>query len=333
MDILFIGGTGNISSACAALLAERGHDVSVVTRGQRPIPPACKAIQANRYEAGSMENALRDRTFDTVINFLGFHISDIELDLNIFAGKIAQYIFISSATVYEKPVRSLPITETTVQDNPFSAYARNKQDCEELLIQTHADSNFPVTIVRPSHTYSHQWIPNVVASGDYTVVQRMKKSRPVFIPDDGQSLWTLTHSADFAVGLAGLVGLDEAVGEAFHITGDQVLTWNQIYAEVASAFDIESPNLVHIPTDEICEAATSLTPKLKGDKSEHAVFDNAKIKRFVPDFDCRTTFRQGIRMSAQWYHDHPEACVRDTATDAVHDKVIAAWADKTGRNF
>jgi nucleoside-diphosphate-sugar epimerase len=326
MHILFIGGTGNISSECARLLHRRGHRISVVSRGHRTVPEEFETITADRYDASAFPAAVADRTFDVVINFLGFHVPELELDFTCFRERVSQYLFISSATVYQKPPQTLPISESTPLGNPFSEYAREKQACEEWVRLRWEQDRFPVTVVRPSHTYGHTWLPNPVSSASYTVLGRMRQGKPVYVPDEGQSLWTLTACRDFAVGLAGLVGRSEAVGEAYHITSDEVLTWNQILREAARAGGVENPTIVPIPTDFICEVNPRATAGLKGDKSHHAVFDNAKIKAAVPDFQCATSLRQGLQESVAWFDADSSRQRIDPAIDANIERVIDAWA-------
>ena len=328
MNVLFIGGTGNISSACVDLLLARGHAVSVLTRGRTRVPDGCRAVVGDRHDPTALRAAAGQTAPDVVVNFLGFDVPDVEADFEAFRDRVRQYVFISSTTVYEKPHRRIPLTEDTPRGNPFSEYARKKLHCEEWLEAKRAESGFPVTIVRPSHTYSPAWVPNPVASAGFTFAARMLAGQPVFVHDDGQGLWTLTAAADFAVGLAGLLGLPEAIGEAVHITGDEVLTWNQIYREVALAFGVSDPIIRCIPTDEICRREPSLTAKLKGDKSEPGVFDNAKIKRLVPEYGCRISFREGIRQSARWFRRNPDRAVVDPQVDAIFERVLSAAASR-----
>jgi len=325
MNILLIGGTGNLSTDCAALLQQRGHKLYLISRGRSVVPAAYTGLIVDRHDSAAMSRLLQGLTIDVVLNFLGFNLSDVETDFSVLAGKIRQYLFISSATVYRKPHHLLPITETTPTGNPYSEYAQNKLACEEWLMERYRHEHFPVTIVRPSHTYSCRWVPNMVSSGDYTFVHRLEQDLPVFVHDDGQSLWTLTAASDFAVGLAGLIGRDQAIGEIFHITSDQVLTWNQIYAEICRAARISRPRILHIPLDFICTVAPELTAKLKGDKAEPGIFDNAKIKNLVPDFECRKTFRQGIAESLAWFRQHPQQRQPNPDVNGLFDKVTQAW--------
>lgn len=325
MNILFIGGSGNLSTACASLLQQKGHKIFVLSRGQTPLPAAYTGLIANRQDPQTMERLLQGIQLDVVLNFLGYTVADVEIDYRLLKGKIKQYIFISSATVYAKPHRTLPITEQYPLGNPFSEYAQNKQACEEWLMERFRQEGFPVTIVRPSHTYSSRWIPNIVNSTGYTFLHRLEHNLPVFIHNDGQSLWTLTAADDFAVGVAGLTGLEAALGEAVHITSDQVLTWNQIYEEICRAGRITRPNIQHVPLEFICQTSPEMSAKLIGDKAEPGVFDNAKIKKLVPDFDCRKNFRQGIGESIAWFHQDPGRMQPDSAVMAIFDKVARAW--------
>jgi nucleoside-diphosphate-sugar epimerase len=325
MRVLFIGGTGNISEDSAALLARRGHEVLVLTRGHAPVPGGYRAVTADRHDRGAMRAVLRDVRVDTVINFLGFQPADIALDADLFDGRIRQYLFISSTTVYAKPHAHLPLTEESPVGNAFSDYARGKQRCEEWLRARTATTGFPVTIVRPSHTYGPRWICNPVTSAGYTFAARLETGRPVFVHDDGQGLWTLTAAADFSVGLAGLVGNDAALGETYHITSDEVLTWNQVYAETALALGVPRPAIVRIPTAFIVRACPELAPKLLGDKAEPGVFDNAKIKRAVPDFQCRTPYRDGVRAAVAWFRADAARQAVNPAVDRIFEHVLSEW--------
>ncbi len=325
MDVLFIGGTGNISGDCAALLHRRGHRVALLTRGRLPVPAGYEAIRADHADPVALRAALAGRCFDAVVNFIGYDVPDVRLDAEFFQGRTSHYVFISTTVVYRKPPARLPVTEGDARGNAGSDYGRKKQACEDFLLERFRDAGFPVTIVRPSHTYSCQWIPNPVTSVGYTVAARLEQGRPVFVHDDGQGLWTLTASADFAVGLAGLLGQAAAIGECFQITADEVLTWNQILAEVALALGVERPNVVPIPSDFIARVEPIMHDKLLGDKAHPGVFDNAKIKRAVPDFACPTSFRTGIRRSLDWFRADPARRQVSPQIDAIFDRVIAAW--------
>ena len=325
MKILFIGGTGNISAECAALLYGRGHEILVLSRGQTAVPSEYRAIRADRKDPAATRAALKGVEPDVVLNFLGYDVPEVQMDYELFQGVVRQYVFISSTVVYARPPRNLPLTEDAPLGNPWWDYAQKKLACEQWLQQRRQDTGFPLTIVRPSHTYSKRWIPNAVSSGSYTFAARLEQGKPVFVHDDGQSPWTLTTAADFAVGLAGLLGKVEAIGEAFHITSDEVLTWNQIYAEIAAALGVQSPQIVKVPTDFICQVAPQMTGTLKGDKAHPGVFDNSKIKRFVPEFRCCTLFRQGVRDSVRWLREHPDQQNLKPELEALIEKVLTAW--------
>lgn len=330
MKILFLGGAGNISAECAAWLHDHGHEILVVTRGRTPTPPEYRTIRADRKAPAALRAALTGVRPDVVMNFLGYELADVQLDCELFQDSVRQYVFISSATVYAKPPRQLPITEDAPLGNAFWDYAQKKLQCEEWLRQRWKEGRFPVTIVRPSHTYSKRWIPNPASSSSYTFAARLERGQPVFVPDDGENPWTLTAASDFAAGLGGLVGKAEAVGEAFHITSDEVLTWNQIYAEIAAALGVASPEILKVPTDFICRVAPRLTGTLKGDKAHPGVFDNAKVKRFVPEFQCHKPFHVGIRESVAWLRAHPDQQHLDPQVDAVFEDVLAAWRQAGG---
>ncbi len=329
MRILFIGGTGNISTECAGLLHERGHEILVLSRGQASVPAGYRAIQADRKDRAATQKALKGVSFDVAIDFLAYELADVEADYELFNGVARQFIFISSATVYAKPPKVLPIKEDAPVGNPTWDYAQKKLACEEWLLAKR--NGFPVTIVRPSHTYSKAWVPNGISSASYTFAARLERGKPVFVHDDGETPWTLTAASDFAVGLAGLVGNERAIGEVFHITSDEALTWNQIYAETAEALGAKNPEIVKIPTDFICKVAPQLTGNLKGDKAFPGVFDNSKIKRLAPDFQCRKPFREGVRESIAWLRAHPELQNRKPELDAMIEEVIAAWRKNGGK--
>ena len=325
MTILFLGGTGNISAECAALLHQRGHQIIVLSRGKTPVPPQYRAIVADRKDPDALRQAVAGLKVDVVANFIGYEVADLEADYAVWRGAIGQYVFISSATVYAKPPARLPITEDSPLGNAWWDYAQKKLACEEWLRRLPPEAAFPWTIVRPSHTYSKRWIPNVVSSSSYTVAARLERGQPVFVPDDGENPWTLTAASDFALGFAGLLGNPRALGEAFHITSDEVLTWNQIYARIAEAVGAAAPAIERIPTDFICEIAPHLTGTLKGDKAHPGVFDNSKIKRLVPEFVCRKPFTDGIREAVAWLRAHPDQQNLNPQVDRTLDNVINAW--------
>ena len=329
MNILFIGGTGNISAECAAWLRQRGHEVWILSRGNIEVPAEYRALPADRKDPAAMRAALENVQPEIVLNFLGYELSDVRLDYDLFAGAVRQYVFISSATVYEKPPQRLPVTEETPFGNPFWEYARKKIECEQWLRQRWAEARFPMTIVRPSHTYSKRWVPNPVSSSSYTFASRLQQGKPVYVPDDGENPWTLTAASDFAAGLGGLLGRTDTLGEAFHITSDEVLTWNQICAEIADALGVSSPEIVKVPTDFICKIVPTATGSLKGDKARPGVFDNSKLKRFVPGFQCEKPFRTGVRESIAWLRENPSQQNLNPQVDKWCEEVISAW--KTSR--
>jgi nucleoside-diphosphate-sugar epimerase len=330
MKILFLGGTGNISTECAALLHKNGNEITILSRGNADAPSEYRILKADRKDPTAMRDALGGDRYDVVINFLGFELSDVQNDFALFRERTRQYILISSATVYAKPPVHLPISEDAPLGNVWWDYAQKKLACEQWLLDQQKETGFPVTIVRPSHTYSKRWVPNPVSSASYTFAARLEQNKPVFVPDKGENPWTLTAATDFASGLAGLVGNETALGEAFHITSDEVLTWNQIYAAIASALGRVPQAPIQIPSEFICQIAPQLTGNLKGDKSHPGVFDNSKIKRFNPQFRCRKSFSEGINESVRWLREHPEHQNLNSQLDATFEQVIAAWQNSGG---
>ncbi len=328
MKVLVIGGSGNISSETVAALRARGDNVTVLTRGRTALPAGVKHLRADRQNAAVCREALASFQGDAVINFLGFSQADCELDFDAFRGRIKQYVFISSATVYEKPHQQLPITEETPLGNPFSPYAQGKIACEKYLAAVQG-TDFPVTIVRPSHTFGRQWIPSPLHGSDYTVAARITAGKPIIVHDNGRSLWTLTAAADFAAGLVGLVGHSKAAGQTFHLTSDQVLTWNCIYFEIGMALG-RAPHIVHIPSHFLGEQWPEARAKLLGDKREHGVFDNTKIKCFLPDFECRYTFRSAIRESVAWFQQDAARMKVNPEQDHHIDELLRAWQSAEG---
>jgi nucleoside-diphosphate-sugar epimerase len=323
MKILFIGGTGIISSACTQLAAQRGLDLYLLNRGETtkrgPLPEGVKVLKGDIRDKASAQAALGTHQFDAVVNWIAFIPQHIELDLQLLRGCTRQYIFISSASAYQTPPAALPITESTVLDNPLWEYSRNKIACEQRLVQAYREEKFPITIVRPSHTYDKTLLP---FDGGYTVVDRMRKGKPVIVIGDGTSLWTLTHHKDFAHAFLGLLGNPHAIGESFHITGDEWLSWNQIYHLIAQAAGVTDPKLVHIPSGLIAAYAPNMGAGLLGDKSHSTIFDNSKIKRLVPDYVARIPFSQGAREIMHWYDADPSRQVVDEALDNLMDQII-----------
>jgi nucleoside-diphosphate-sugar epimerase len=321
MRVLFIGGTGIISSACSPLLIEQGVELFLLNRGQsqRPAPPGARLLQADFRDFSAVQKALKDWQFDVVVDWIAFTPQDIERDLALFRGRTGQYVFISSASVYQKPPAHLPVTESTTLDNPYWDYSRAKIACEERLVQAYRQEKFPMTIVRPSHTYDRTLMP---MHGGYTVVDRMRKGKPVVVHGDGASLWTLTHHRDFAAGFAPLLGHPGAIGQAFHITSDEWLTWNQIFEIVARAAGVE-PQLVHIASDLIAAFDPEWGASLLGDKTHSMIFDNSKIKRLAPGFNANISFGRGAEEIIAWYDEDPRRQVVDPQHEALLDRLIA----------
>jgi nucleoside-diphosphate-sugar epimerase len=330
MKILFIGGTGIISSACADLAMARGHELFLLNRSvskKIPVPEGATLLQGDVYtEEARLATLLADHHFDAVVDYIAFTANDIERDLRLFRGRTDQFVFISSASAYQKPVRNYRITEETPLENPYWEYSRNKIACENRLMQAYREEGFPVTVVRPSHTYGPTELPFGVSSWrhPWTVVERMKRGQKVIIPGDGTSLWVLTWNADFAKGLVGLLGNEKAIGEAFQITSDEVLTWDQIHLEVYRALALE-PNLIHIPSDLIAKYDPDSLGSLVGDKANSVVFDSSKIKRFVPDYSCEVNWAEGMRRSLAWFEAHPEFQTIDQEQNSVWDHIISSY--------
>jgi nucleoside-diphosphate-sugar epimerase len=324
MKVLFIGGTGNISTAVSKHAVELGIDLYHLNRGtHRPLTWVhhLKGDITNRQQ---MVDVLKDHKWDVVVNWIAFTEEDIAQDIELFKGKTNQYIFISSASCYQKPPVKHNITEETPVINPFWKYSQDKIACEERLMHEYRVNGFPVTIVRPSHTYDTV-IP-VVYGGwqEYTIIDRMRKGQKIIIHGDGTSLWTITHSADFAKGFCGLMGHEQALGEAYHITSDEVMSWNQIYKVVAEAAGCEM-NAVRIPSDFIIRVVPEHKGRLWGDKSESAIFDNSKIKSLVPNFKATIPFREGIRQTLDWFEADPSRQLIRPETTAMMDRIIGAY--------
>lgn len=301
MRVLFIGGTGFISTAVSRQAVAGGLDLHLLNRGLKSPPtPGAHGLTADINRPEEVRAALRGLQFDVVVNWIAYTPEDIERDLSLFKGRVGQYVFISSAAAYQKPPAHYVITEETPLINPFWDYARGKIACEERLMRAHTEEGFPATVVRPSHTYETNFPVAVGGGGTYTLAERMKKGLPIIVHGDGTSLWTLTHSEDFARGFLGLLGNGEALGQAFHITSDEVQTWEQIYRAIAEALGVEA-NIMHVPSDFITRVVPRLDGTLHGDKKWSAVFDNSKIKRLVPGFHAAIPFREGIRRTLAWF--------------------------------
>ena len=326
MNALLIGGTGTISMAITRLLVEKGWEVHLLNRGTRKAeaPQGVHWIQADISDEQAVAQILQGRHFDCVGQFIGFLPEQVERDIRLFEGKTSQYLYISSASAYHKPAMDYRITEGTALANPYWEYSRNKIACEEVLMKAYRERQFPVTIIRPSHTYDNRNMPLGVHGdkGSYQVIQRMLQGKPVIIHGDGTSLWTMTHNSDFAKGYVGLMGNPHAIGEAFQITNDETLTWNQIYSTIARVLGVEL-KAYHVSSEFL--AATGkydLLGGLIGDKANSVVFDNSKLKRAVPDFVPTVRFEQGIRDTIENIMAHPELQKEDPEFDEWCDKVI-----------
>ena len=324
MKALFIGGTGNISSACVELALSRGIEVTLLNRGTsgRPVPNGAQVLHGDIRDPQAVQAALGSRSFDVVADFVAFTPEHIETDLELFRGRTGQYIFISSASAYQTPPAILPVTESTVLDNPYWEYSRNKAACEERLVRAYREEKFPITIVRPSHTYSAPYVP---IDGGWTAIDRMLRGEPVIVHGDGTSLWTLTHASDFAKGFVGLMGNAHAIGEAFHITSDEWLTWNQIHEILAAAAGMKA-TLVHVPSDLIAAYDPIWGESLLGDKTHSFILDNSKVKRLVPDFICTMPFSRGAAEIIAWHMADPARQQVDPAFNALCDRILQAYA-------
>ncbi|SEK73467.1 Nucleoside-diphosphate-sugar epimerase [Ruminococcus sp. YRD2003] len=329
MKILLIGGTGTISMAITRLLTEMGEDVYLLNRGNRNsgLPEGVKLINCDICDEKKTAEALGDMTFDCVGEFIGFVPEQVERDFRLFSGRTKQYIYISSASAYQKPLSDYRITESTPLANPHWQYSRDKIACEEFLMKQYRENGFPVTIVRPSHTYDERSVPLGVHgdNGSWQVLRRMLDGKPVIIHGDGSSLWTITHNSDFAKGYVGLIGNIHAIGQAFHITSDESVTWDQIYAIIADALGVKL-NARHISSEFLNAIGPyDFEGTLIGDKANTVVFDNSKLKRAVPDFTATVRADQGIRRTVEYVLAHEECQKADPDFDSWCDKVIAAY--------
>ncbi len=329
MKVLFIGGTGNISRSVSLACVERGIDLSLLTRGTRHVDiRGAQLIRGDMNKPEEIRSFLGENRWDSVVDWIAYTLKDIERDIDLFRGKTGQFIFISSASAYQKPPVHPVITESTPLCNPFWEYSRNKIACEERLNRAYRDEGFPATIVRPSLTYDTV-IPLAIGGWtEYTVIDRMKKGQPIIVHGDGTSLWTVTHAEDFAKGFVGLLGHPQTMGEAFHITSDETLTWDQIYRSVAMAAGCE-PHLIHIPSDFIAACEQSLSGGLLGDKAHSVIFDNSKIKRIVPDYRATIPFHLGIRKTLAWFDADPARRIVREETHAMIDRILRAYTGKT----
>jgi len=302
LRVLFIGGTGILSSACAPRAVSAGHDLALLNRGRstiRPVPEGAEVLRADIRDPASVREAIGDREFDVVVNFVAYTPDHVLSDVDTFDGRVGQYVFISSASAYQKPPRRVPVTESTPLHNPFSQYSRDKIACEEALLRAYREADFPVTIVRPSHTYDRASSP---LHGGWTLIDRMRRGLEVVVHGDGTSLWTLTHHVDFAKGFVGLLGHTRTLGEAYTITGDDVLTWDQIYTLLGTAAGAQA-RLVHVTSERIAAVDPEWGASLVGDKAFSMVFDNTKLRTIVPDYVATIPFEQGAREIVAWYEE------------------------------
>ena len=328
MRVLFIGGTGNISLASTRLAVELGMEVTLLRRGQRTadLPKDVRTIAVDIRDEEAVAQALGNQTFDAVVDWIAFTPADIERDIRIFRDRARQFIFISSASAYQKPVGHYLITESTPLANPYWQYSRDKIACEDRLMKAYREEGFPITIVRPSLTYGDTQIVLAVNSWQqsWTAVDRMRQGKKVIVPGDGSSLWVITHNSDFAQGLVGLLGHRQAIGHAFHITSDEVMTWDQYYRITAQAAGVEA-QIVHIPSDFLGACIPDEVGSLTGDKAVSVVFDNSKIKRFVPGYCAKVPFAQGIQRTITWFDADSRHKQVDEAANAAWDKLIDAY--------
>jgi nucleoside-diphosphate-sugar epimerase len=333
MKVLFIGGTGIISTACTQLAAERGIDLTLLNRGRRvaELPKGVKTLAADIEDENGVAQALGGASYDAVVDWIAFTPAQIERDIRLFRGRTRQFVFISSASAYQRPVSHYLITESTPLANPYWDYSRNKIACEERLTRACREEGFPIVMIRPSLTYGDTQITLAVNSWakSYTVVDRMRRGKKVIVPGDGSSLWTITHNSDFAKGLVGLLGNPQTIGHAFHITSDEVMTWDQFYRITAQAAGAEA-RIVHIASDFIGACLPDTVGSLIGDKSSSVVFDNSKIKLFVPEFRAKVSYAEGVKRTIDWFDADPLRKEIDEDANATWDKLIDAYESGLG---
>lgn len=332
MKALFIGGTGTISTAISELCVKRGWELTLLNRGgaAERVPKGARVLIADAHDEDAVRAAIGEERFDVAADFIAFTPEDVKRDIRLFEGRVAQYFFISSASAYQKPLSMPWITESTPLHNPYWEYSRNKAACEEALMRAYREDGFPVTIIRPSHTYCERSVPVALhgANGSFAVLERIRTGRKVIVPGDGLTLWTLTHSSDFATAFVGLMGNVHALGETFHITGDESLTWNQVYEAIGAALGIR-PQMVHIASETLGALCGEYVGALLGDKSNTVLFDNTKIKRAVPEFCARKRYDQGVREAIEYIYAHPECQKPDPAFDEWCDRVIEGYERMT----
>jgi nucleoside-diphosphate-sugar epimerase len=324
LKVLFIGGSGIISSACSRLAVERGIDLYLLKRssgGPRPVPAEATVLRGDIRDPASVKDALGGLEFDAVVNWVAFTPEHVQADIDLFRARAGQYVFISSASAYQTPPARVPVVESTPLRNPHWRYSRDKIACEDLLVAAYRAEGFPATIVRPSHTYDRTLVP---FDGGWTTVARMRQNKEIVVHGDGTSLWTLTHHEDFAKGFVPLLGHPGTLGEPFHITSDEALTWNQIAEALAAAAGV-TPRIVHVPSDAIAAADPGWGAGLLGDKAHSMVFDNAKLRSVVPGYTATIPFHQGAREIVAWHDEDPARQVVDERFDAVMDKLVALY--------
>lgn len=335
MKALFIGGTGTISSAISKLAVEKGWELYLLNRGNKSdrAPAGAKIIKADINDEAGVTGLIKDIKFDVVADFIAFVPAQLERDIRLFSGKTGQFIFISSASAYQKPLSHYSITESTPLSNPYWEYSRNKIACEERLMVEYRKNGFPITIIRPSHTYDERNIPLAVhgRKGSWQVIDRIIKGKPVLIHGDGSSLWTITHNSDFAKAFVGIMGNSAATGEAIHITSDESITWDKIYDCIGAALNMKVKKF-HVSTDFLAACDPEFEGGLIGDKSNSVIFDNSKIKRLVPDYVATMRFDQGVRISLNYLLSHPELQIPDVEFDQFCDKIINVQEEAL-RNF
>jgi nucleoside-diphosphate-sugar epimerase len=325
MRVLFIGGTGIISTAVSRLAVERGLDLWLLNRGQHDVAiDGARRVLADIRDPRAVEAALGGERFDTVVDWVAYVPADVERDLALFGPRTKQYVFISSASAYEKPPRSPFITESTPLRNPYWEYSRNKIACEDALVRAYRESGFPGTIVRPSLTYDSVLPIAIGGWGCATLLDRLRSGRPIIVHGDGTSLWTVTRAEDFAKGFVPLLGHPQAIGQSFHITSDEILTWDQIYTTIADTLGV-SADIVHVPSDFIARVEPEMGPGLLGDKAHSVIFDNSKIKRYVPGYAATIPFHEGIRKTLAWFQADPGRWVVKPEVHAAMDRILSAW--------
>ncbi|WP_418275004.1 NAD-dependent epimerase/dehydratase family protein [Isoptericola jiangsuensis] len=323
LDLLFIGGSGVISAASVTRAVALGHHVTVLNRGRstvRELPAEVEQLVADVDDHDAVDDALAGRDFDVVAQFRAFSPDHVARDVARFTGRTGQYVFVSSASAYQTPPSRLPVTESTPLRNPYWQYSRDKIAGEDLLVHAHREDAFPATIVRPSHTYDRTLLPT---TGGWTDVARLRAGKPVVVHGDGTSLWTLTHTDDFAVGFVGLLGHPHAVGDTFQIMGDHAPTWDQVYTWLGEAAGVPDPEIVHVPSDTIARVLPDVGDGLLGDKAHSMVFDCAKVRALVPEFAPTITYHDAAWEQMAWYDAHPEAQQVDAVLDEGFDRLVA----------